>query len=472
MTGSEVACTCGEHNERSAVVRCACSKLESNLAGAPEDVAPVDEVKSQAWQDLAYLPKLDETELNFAADQVNEHEVEVGAKVLDTSARALEQSTPVVRKTTGPLDTDLGFFRPDSNGFAKMPGTFALVECLGSGVNGDVCSYRRSSTKGQELVAVKKFDAAELDKQRDTETNERRVHMRLGNRRAPKAEDGLSEIGVLRYLAQQADLPLWLLRLHDVFSHGQEVWLVTELCDAGELFAEVQRFGPLPATEAQKFTWQILQATAYLHKHHIGHRDISLENILVKEGNARLMDFGMAVRSCDATGAPLRFFQELGKDFYRAPECSVPRSSDVAVFVPSGASAGEVATVEVGDEMLCEVFLPEDAIPGEWCEAKTWGYEASPADVWAVGVCAIVLLTGTPAWVKASLADEYFTYIKENGLAAVLDQWGMAPLPDDAQAFIDATTRSQSVARPSAAEGLLQDWFVSLQDEPVTLHHA
>ena len=44
------------------------------------------------------------------------------------------------------------------------------------------------------------------------------------------------------------------------------------------------------------WSWQLLQAVAFLHKQQICHRDISLENILLSKGDIRLMDFGQAVR--------------------------------------------------------------------------------------------------------------------------------------------------------------------------------
>merc|ERR1719281_682320 len=93
----------------------------------------------------------------------------------------------------------------------------------------------------------------------------------------------------------------------------------------------------------------MLQAVAYLHKHHIGHRDISLENtLLTKSGTSQVMDFGMSVRSHSSSGLALRYFRAAGKPGYRAPECYVPEAEEVTdVVCPADASPGDVRMVRL-----------------------------------------------------------------------------------------------------------------------------
>ena len=59
---------------------------------------------------------------------------------------------------------------------------------------------------------MKKLRNAHFERQHDTERNERRVHLMPGYGE-PDAEDSLTEIGVLSYLARQPDLPASLLRI-------------------------------------------------------------------------------------------------------------------------------------------------------------------------------------------------------------------------------------------------------------------
>ncbi|OLP74463.1 Serine/threonine-protein kinase PLK4, partial [Symbiodinium microadriaticum] len=56
----------------------------------------------------------------------------------------------------------------------------------------------------------------------------------------------------------------------------------------------------------------ILKAVEYLHEHNVGHRDISLENLLLRQGQVRLMDFGQAVLLRDAAGNAHYYFRLCG----------------------------------------------------------------------------------------------------------------------------------------------------------------
>merc|ERR1719162_1607025 len=150
---------------------------------------------------------------------------------------------------------------------------------------------------------------------------------------SPSSEDALTEIGVLTHLSKQRDLPLYLLKMLGVFSDNEHTWLVTEFAEGGELY-NVAASGDVGEKQVQQYTSQLLQAVEYLHRHHIGHRDISLENILLRDGNVRLMDFGMAVCSHSSSRTPLRFFREVGKTFYCAPECYVPTQEVVSLTAP------------------------------------------------------------------------------------------------------------------------------------------
>merc|ERR1719277_2623479 len=110
------------------------------------------------------------------------------------------------------------------------------------------------------------------------------------------------------------------------------------------------------------------------------------------------MDFGMAVRSATDRGTQLRYFQAVGKDNYRAPECYVPPEPEVDVWTPPGAEPGQVLCLVAHGAYLCEVRLPENAVPDTLCQAVVWGYAAAPADIWSTAVCTSTLLLGGPAW--------------------------------------------------------------------------
>jgi len=119
--------------------------------------------------------------------------------------------------------------------------------------------------------------------------------IRAASGRADDSENALVEIGVYRHLADQPDCPVYLLRMLAVFQDCRDVWLVTEFGNGGDLFHTVKRRGVLAEGEARRYTWEVLQAISYLHAHDIAHRDVSAENVVLKDGSARLMDFGAVV---------------------------------------------------------------------------------------------------------------------------------------------------------------------------------
>merc|ERR1712188_267703 len=114
--------------------------------------------------------------------------------------------------------------------------------------------------------------------------------------------------------------------------------------------------------KACRYSWELLQATEYLHRHQIGHRDISLENTLIKNDSVKLMDFGLSVRSHSASGLPLRYFRAAGKNFYRAPECYIPLTKETSIISPADCHPGDVVMLNAGDGYLCEVRLPQDSV--------------------------------------------------------------------------------------------------------------
>lgn len=73
----------------------------------------------------------------------------------------------------------------------------------------------------------------------------------------------------------------------------------------GESLADRLRRGPLALGEAAELTRQIADALAAAHRHGIVHRDVKPANVIVAEGRARLVDFGIALMAGrDAASMP------------------------------------------------------------------------------------------------------------------------------------------------------------------------
>ena len=91
----------------------------------------------------------------------------------------------------------------------------------------------------------------------------------------------------------------------------------------GETLRErLARTGPLPVPEAVRLTGEIADALAKAHKAGVVHRDIKPENILLADGHALVMDFGVAKAVSDATGRQglTSAGLSLGTPAYMAPE--------------------------------------------------------------------------------------------------------------------------------------------------------
>jgi len=217
-----------------------------------------------------------------------------------------------------------------------------------------------------------------------------------------------------------------------------------------------------------RYSWELLQAVEYLHDHQIGHRDVSLENTLIKNDSIKLMDFGLAVQSHTASGTTLRYFRAAGKNFYRAPECYVPLTTEVRVDAPLTSKGGDILMAKCGGGYLCEVRLPPDAAPGKNCKAEVWGYSAQPVDIFATGMAICILCCGFPIWQKALLADPTFAYVHglgDRGLPTLLQRWQKPLPPSRALELIISMIQTQDPSkRPSAKECLASTWFSSLNE--------
>lgn len=88
-----------------------------------------------------------------------------------------------------------------------------------------------------------------------------------------------------------------IIELKDFFVTKDYLVLVLEFCAGGDLFARVTEKRGLREVEAKCIFKQILEGINYLHKLNIIHRDIKLENILIKEkggDDIKISDFGMS----------------------------------------------------------------------------------------------------------------------------------------------------------------------------------
>lgn len=140
---------------------------------------------------------------------------------------------------------------------------------LGQGTFAKV--YKGTNRKTNEEVAVKCIDKA----------NTRRDLLN-------------TEIWILQNLSDHPNI----VKCYDMFETEDEVQLVMEIMEGGELFDLLDEHGPYGEVEASKYFLSIVAGLAYLHKGGVVHRDLKPENLLLsKKGPAgvlKISDFGLA----------------------------------------------------------------------------------------------------------------------------------------------------------------------------------
>ncbi|KAF3832680.1 hypothetical protein F7725_026345 [Dissostichus mawsoni] len=99
---------------------------------------------------------------------------------------------------------------------------------------------------------------------------------------------------------------LHIIHLQEVYHTAKMTYFVTELCVGGDLKQLLQRKKFLTEDETRHIICSLADAVVYLHRRDIVHRDLKLENILVKnyldeddDGriNIKVTDFGLAVKT-------------------------------------------------------------------------------------------------------------------------------------------------------------------------------
>ena len=161
-----------------------------------------------------------------------------------------------------------------------------LLKCLGKGAFGEV--YLTSKQGSKQKYATKKIDKKFTQ-----------------NPRAKKYLD--NEINILK----EIDHPN-IIKLVDVKETTHFYYLVMELCNGGGLSDCLEDYQkknkkPFPEETVQYLMRQIVDGINYLHKRHILHRDIKLDNILVNfdsdedkkkrnmlKAKVKIIDFGFA----------------------------------------------------------------------------------------------------------------------------------------------------------------------------------
>uniref|UniRef100_A0A8C7CZC4 non-specific serine/threonine protein kinase n=1 Tax=Oncorhynchus kisutch TaxID=8019 RepID=A0A8C7CZC4_ONCKI len=119
-----------------------------------------------------------------------------------------------------------------------------------------------------------------------------------------------------------------IIHLEEVFETQKRMDLVTELCEGGELKELLQKNTRFTEEETRHIINSLAEAIVYLHKKDIVHRDLKLENILVKSYhhgvdndmiNIKVRRLGLSVKK-GGVGSENMLKATCGTPIYMAPE--------------------------------------------------------------------------------------------------------------------------------------------------------
>ncbi|KAG8899364.1 hypothetical protein FRB99_006764, partial [Tulasnella sp. 403] len=224
--------------------------------------------------------------------------------LLPTTSAALSRPTSSRTRLQPPaMPEEATKVRSKKSAKTKMVGPWHIGRTLGHGASGHVRIARHA--KSGQYAAVKIVSKRAL------------VNSRMSLSNLDQEEDKIllaieREIVIMKLI----DHPN-VLSLYDVWETKNELYLVMEYVQGGELFEYLVDRGRLPLSEAVHYFQQIINAVDYCHRFNIAHRDLKPENILLDhEKNVKVADFGMAAWE----GGDAMLQTSCGSPHYAAPE--------------------------------------------------------------------------------------------------------------------------------------------------------
>jgi len=133
------------------------------------------------------------------------------------------------------------------------------------------------------------------------ETLQRSVAVKVMNREVADDSDQLERFRREARAVAQLSHPN-VVGVIDAGEDSGHPYIVFEFIEGETLKQRVRRLGRLPIPEAVAYAIEIARALGTAHDHHIVHRDVKPQNVLIDaEGTAKVTDFGIA-RSLDQEG--------------------------------------------------------------------------------------------------------------------------------------------------------------------------
>uniref|UniRef100_A0A8C4SGE6 Si:zfos-2326c3.2 n=1 Tax=Erpetoichthys calabaricus TaxID=27687 RepID=A0A8C4SGE6_ERPCA len=196
-----------------------------------------------------------------------------------------------------PMDTDSRSVGQRDSVVTDPVGIFELVEVVGNGTYGQV--YKGRHVKTGQLAAIKVMEV--------TEDEEDEIKM---------------EINMLKKYSHHRNIATYYGAFvkKSMTNEHHQLWLVMEYCGAGSVTDLVKK----TKGNCLKEDWiayicrEVLRGLSHLHSHHVIHRDIKGQNVLLTENaEVKLVDFGVSAQLDQTIGRRNTF---IGTPYWMAPE--------------------------------------------------------------------------------------------------------------------------------------------------------
>lgn len=301
------------------------------------------------------------------------------------SVKPNEAAIPEGKEVEGAgLDKSFGFSK---NFYSK----YEVGEEVGRGHFGYTCKakFKKGELKGQE-VAVKVIPKAKMTT-------------------AIAIEDVRKEVKILRALTGHNNL----IQFYDGYEDHDNVYIVMELCEGGELLDKIlSRGGKYTEEDAKTVMIQILNVVAFCHLQGVVHRDLKPENFLFtskeEDSTLKAIDFGLS----DFVKPDERLNDIVGSAYYVAPE------------------------------VLHRAYSTE-------------------ADVWSIGVIAYILLCGSrPFWARTE-SGIFRAVVKAE---PTYEEQPWPTLSSEAKDFVKRLLNKDPRKRMSAAQAICHPWLRNTSD--------
>lgn len=183
----------------------------------------------------------------------------------------------------------------------------------------------------------------------------------------------------------------------DFLSDDRNLYSVMPYCSGGELFDVLEKKSRFSEPEARYWMRQLLKGLSFLKRWGVCHRDLSLENLLVQDGNVLIIDMGMCLRIPYAS----------------LENCHLSTSNQH----------------HNDNHHHQRYLLSPQGVCGKWhyMSPEVCGnqlpFDGPAVDLWAAGVILFLMLTGYPPWEKPELTDNRFKYMSNGYLVQMLTEW-------------------------------------------------